>query len=220
MCALEKYCCNVTMCIRMYSMYNYVIVIYGKSLIVCINFVSFLYAVPDYPILNGTSCYSLTQDRSEGKVNATIRLALHSGWKSLATVASMQGRLSLREPFTRILSIPGLPPEIVRENITLKSIIETQAIEASSNCIYNALYPRLFSKVFVGVMQGFIQYDRLHPACTCTFILGPTYIRMCTGHTAAHGQEIDRCTCNPAEICHYYTTICVQKFAGHKLCNF
>ena len=137
MCALEKYCCNVTMCIRMYSMYNYVIVIYGKSLIVCINFVSFLYAVPDYPILNGTSCYSLTQDRSEGKVNATFHLSLHSGWKSLAPVKSIQGRLTLRGPVTKTL-FPGFPPIVTIQPLG-HPYLETHTIEASSNCIYNAL---------------------------------------------------------------------------------
>ena len=89
-----------------------------------------LCAVPDYPILNGTSCYSLMHDRREGLVNVTIQLSLHSGWKSLAPVASIRVEFSLQQPFT--LELPfGLPPQ--RSFTSVKTVLETHAIEASSN---------------------------------------------------------------------------------------
>ena len=87
-----------------------------------------LCAVPDYPILNGTSCYSLTHDRREGLVNVTIQLSLHSGWKSLAPVASIRVEFSLQQPFT----LPFVfPPQ--RSFSSVKTVLETHAIEASSN---------------------------------------------------------------------------------------
>ncbi len=128
---------NVTMCI-----YVYVIGYIEKDQILLHAFVCFLYAVPDYPILNGTSCYSLTQDRSEEKVNVTIRLSLHSGWKSLAPVASIKGMLTLRGPVT-LPSLPGFPPIVI--NGSLKHHQETQAIEASSCCKTHYTSHHLFS---------------------------------------------------------------------------
>ena len=87
----------------------------------------FLCAVPDYPILNGTSCYSATYDGREGIVNVTIQLSVHSGWKSLAPVESIRGELSLRQPPPRI--IPGLPPIPISRTVLMR-----QTIKASSNC--------------------------------------------------------------------------------------
>lgn len=90
----------------------------------------FLCAVPDYPILNGTSCYSATNDGREGKVNATIQLSVHSGWKSLAPVASIRGVFSLMQPRTRIVHPLRMPITITKR----KTYLMRQTIKASSNC--------------------------------------------------------------------------------------
>lgn len=105
------------------------------QVILCL--ICFLCAAPDYPILNGTSCYSLTHDRREGIVNATIQLSLHSGWKSLAPVASIRGELSLQEPHT-------LFPAIL---ISVKTYLKTHTIEASCNFSIELTLTRQF-KIF------------------------------------------------------------------------
>lgn len=104
------------------SIITHIILIYSAKLTFIVMYVSCI--VPDYPAFNGTSCYLLTQDRRVGMANASLQLSLHNGWKSLAPVLSVLGRLSLLAP----ISIPGFPAIFISQ----KTYLETHAVEVSS----------------------------------------------------------------------------------------
>lgn len=56
---------------------------------------------PEHPLLNGTTeCYSISRDHLTGLANITLQFKVHTGWRSLVTVATIQGEFSISKTFT------------------------------------------------------------------------------------------------------------------------